>query len=66
MLRDKIGERLVGLRGDKKQEEVAMAIGISRSALAMYESGGRIPRDEIKVRLAGYYKVSVQDLFFTN
>lgn len=60
----KIGKRLVKLRGSKKQEEVVKAVGISRSALSMYECGERIPRDEIKVKLATYYQTTVEELFF--
>jgi DNA-binding XRE family transcriptional regulator len=61
----KIGKRLADLRGEKTQEEVANDVGISTSALSMYECGERIPRDSIKVRLAKYYKKSVQAIFFT-
>lgn len=60
----KVGEKLVALRGKKTQKEVAKDNNISVSALAMYETGQRIPRDEIKVRLANYYKTTVQELFF--
>ena len=60
------GNRLTKLRGDKPQEKVAKAVGISVSALSMYEQGKRTPRDEIKVKLAEYYKTSVQYLFFAN
>lgn len=60
-----IAERLIELRGNKIQDEVAKAIGISKSALSMYENGSRVPRDEIKVRLANYYKKSVQHIFST-
>ncbi|MCB6475557.1 helix-turn-helix transcriptional regulator [Emergencia timonensis] len=59
-----ISEKLVKLRGNKTQDEVARAIGISPSAYAMYESGARIPRDRIKVKIAKYYKRSVQFIFF--
>ena len=61
-----IGQRLVQLRTNKKktQKEVAEACNISVSALAMYEIGERIPRDEIKKRIANYYKVSVESIFF--
>lgn len=62
----KIGKRLTQLRGTKTQEEVSNAIGISTSALSMYENGERIPRDEIKIKLAKYYKKSVQSLFFNH
>lgn len=59
-----IGKRLVNLRGNKTQEMVAKDIGISTSALSMYETGERIPRDTIKVMIAKYYGVSVQSIFF--
>ena len=59
-----ISERLVNLRGTKSQEEVARATGISPSALSMYENGERVPRDEIKIRLAEYYGTSVEEIFF--
>lgn len=64
MSKKTIGDRLLKLRGERRREEVAAAVGISRSALGMYEQGNRMPRDEIKVRLAKYYSVSVQELFF--
>lgn len=60
----KIGSRLVELRGNKSQSEVAKAVGISDSALSMYECGERIPRDSVKVKLAQYYEKTVQSIFF--
>lgn len=63
--RDEIAHRLVILRGDLSRKEVAKANGISLSALAMYESGQRTPRDEIKVRLAQYYGETVESIFFS-
>ena len=60
------GKRLVALRGDKSQETVAKDVGISTSALGMYETEQRIPRDEIKVRLANYYKRTVNFIFFSD
>ena len=59
-----IGQRLVSLRGNRTQEEVAKALGISKSALCMYESGDRMPRDPIKLRIARYYGRSVPFIFF--
>ena len=58
------GQKLVALRGNKSQATVASDIGISISALAMYESGQRNPRDDVKLALANYYGVSVAYLFF--
>ena len=59
-----IGRRLAYLRGGRTRAEVAEKIGISPSALAMYELGYRMPRDEIKVLLAGLYGITVQSLFY--
>ena len=58
-----MNEKLIALRGNRTQEEVAKALGISVSALSMYEQGNRIPRDEIKIRMAEYYGVSLESLF---
>ena len=60
-----IGKRLVHLRGEKSRIAVAEAIGVSVSALQMYENGDRIPRDEIKVRIAEYYGQTVGSIFYT-
>ena len=62
--RKSIGSKLVLLRGNRSQKEVADSIGISVSALSMYETDNRVPRDSVKIRLADYYKVTVQELFF--
>lgn len=59
-----IGKRLTDLRGEKSQSEVAEAVGITQAALSMYERGERIPRDNVKIKLANYYGVSVAALFF--
>ena len=59
-----IGKRLQDLRGKRSQEEVANACDISPAAVGMYERGERIPRDEIKIRLARYFGVSIEELFY--
>ena len=64
MNREAVAKKLVELRGDKKREEVANACGISTSALAMYEQGERIPRDDIKIKLAKYYNRSIESIYF--
>ena len=64
--REAIGQRLIALRGNRTQDEVAKAIGISKSALCMYESGERIPRDPVKVRIARFYGRSVPFIFFNH
>lgn len=60
-----IGEKLRELRGTRTIEDVAKSLGVSPSALSMYENDNRIPRDEVKIRIAKYYKKSVQSIFFT-
>lgn len=57
------GKKLTELRGDKTQEEVGKDIGIATSTLGMYETEKRVPRDSIKIKLAKYYKRSVQEIF---
>ena len=59
-----IAERLGRARGNRRREDVANAVGVSLSAISMYENGVRVPRDETKVRLANYYGLTVQELFF--
>lgn len=61
---EKIAKKLAHLRGKKSLKEVADANGISVSALSMYEAGNRIPRDEIKIKLAKYYGCTVESIFF--
>lgn len=60
----RVAEILIELRKGKSREEVAKAIGVSVSAISMYENGERIPKDSIKVKLAEYYGKTVQDIFF--
>ncbi len=66
--KEKMAEKLKQFRGEKTQKEVCldvgMDVGITPSALAMYETGERVPRDEIKVVLANYYHTTINELFF--
>lgn len=64
MSQSTIGQKLIQLRGERTQEEVANAIGISLSAIGMYERGERMPRDEIKIAIAKYFDTTVQAIFF--
>lgn len=48
------------------QAEVSEKIGISQSMLAMLETGERRGSDKVKVKLAKFYGVSVDSLFFAN
>ena len=53
------------LRGDRTQEEIAKAIGITKSSWAMYERGERTPRDETKMRIAEFFGRSIEEIFFS-
>lgn len=61
-----VGMRLRAYRKAKgvSRDTAAAEIGISSSALGMYELGARTPRDEVKMEIASYYGHSVQDIFF--
>ena len=61
-----IGARLRALRGDRSQQEVATALGLTAMAISSYERGERVPLDEIKIKIADYYGKTVQDIFFAN
>lgn len=58
------GDYLRELRGSKSLDIIAESIGVSKQAISNYENNVRVPRDEIKVKLANYYGKSVQEIFF--
>lgn len=58
------GEKLRMMRGERSQQSVADAVSITKSALSMYERDERRPRDEVKLRLAAFFGVSVSELFY--
>lgn len=58
------GKKLKALRGKKSQKKTAEEIGITKSALAMYERDERVPRDEIKIKIAKYYNEPIEALFY--
>ena len=57
-------EQLKKLRGNNSQDEIARQIGITKSSWAMYERGERVPRDEVKVKIANFFGKTVQEIFF--
>lgn len=59
-----IGEKLQKLRGDIPISKVAKAVNVSEQAIWNYENNKRIPRDEVKIRIAKYYNSSVEKIFF--
>ena len=63
-----IGQRIRSLREELgiSREQFCNEVGITLSAVSMYENGQRIPRDEIKVKIARVLKTSIEALFFTD
>ena len=61
-----IGDRLRELRGQRSEADVAREVGITQSALSMYENDKRIPRDAVKVRLAKAFGTSVEAIFYAD
>ena len=59
-----IGKDLSELRGNTPRADVAEAVGVSYTAMQMYENGERVPRDETKVALAAFFHTTVGALFF--
>ncbi|MBS4188669.1 helix-turn-helix transcriptional regulator [Bacillus sp. FJAT-49705] len=58
-------QRLVELRlkHDLKQEDIANLLGVARTTYAMYEQGNREMDYQLLIKLADYYKVSLDYLF---
>ncbi|NLK51546.1 MAG: helix-turn-helix transcriptional regulator [Syntrophomonadaceae bacterium] len=59
-------EKMCSLRRamNLSQREVAEAVGISQSSYAMIEGGYRHPRKEVEKKLADFFNVTVDELFF--
>lgn len=51
---------LIELRGEMSQKEAAGHIGCTVNALQAYESGDRVPRDEMLIRISDFYGVPVK------
>ena len=46
-------------------EKVSKDIGVSSSSFSKYEAGERIPRDEVKEKIANYFNKSLNFIFFS-
>ena len=64
MDRNKLGERLRRLRGDMSQAELGAALGVTKQAILNYELGYRVPTDDLKIKIAEFFHLSVQEIFF--
>jgi transcriptional regulator with XRE-family HTH domain len=62
----KQGEKMRKLRGGRTTREVAEKLGISESSYVKYERGERNPGDGIKAKIANFYGVTVQYIFFAD
>lgn len=62
--REEVGKRLRTLRGSRSLEEVASALGVTPMAVSLWERGERIPSDDLKIKIAAYFKRSVTFIFF--
>lgn len=59
-----IGETLQKLRGNRTQEEVAKALGITRASYAHFEKNRREPNIELLKKISIYYNVTIDFLVF--
>lgn len=62
------GKRIKTLRLEKEltQSELAKHLEISSTSIGSYEKEKRIPRDDLKIKIAKFFNVKVSDIFFTN
>lgn len=54
---------LIEVRGERTQTDVASEMGISQKYLSKLELGQRTPSLKIAIKIASYYKCSVEMLF---
>lgn len=56
--------RMLRRKRGETQAEAAESVGISPTAWAMYEAGDRIPRDDVKIKIAKHFDATVEAIFF--
>lgn len=64
MNKSKLGKRLKKLRKDNNltQKELAKVLNIKNNTLSQYENGINEPNDEIKIKIADYFDVTIDYL----
>lgn len=62
-----IGLKIKNLRESHNltQDEFCKKVDITQSALSNYENGLRIPRDEVKLRIARCFDTSIEAIFYS-
>lgn len=60
-----VGNKVQEYRGSKKitQEELGLAVGVTRQTIIAIEHGNYTPSVHLALRLAKYFKTSVEKLF---
>lgn len=60
------GKKIQELRKERglSAEELSKVLGTSASAINMYECGKRMPRDEIKIKIAEFFGLTVECIFY--
>lgn len=63
---NEIGRTLRCLRNGKglTQHALAERLKISPATVAMYETGRRVPTDNLKVQIANFYGVPIERIFY--
>lgn len=59
-------DKLVELRKQKTRQEVSKDLNITPQMLGAIERGDRTPSLKLANKIANYYKVPIEDIFFEN
>jgi len=59
-------QKLIKLRGNRSRPPIAKEIGITPQMLGMIERGERTPSLPLAKKIADYYGVTVEEIFFDN
>ncbi|WP_416348890.1 helix-turn-helix transcriptional regulator [Listeria seeligeri] len=59
-------EKLVKLRGKRSRQDVSKDLGVTPQMLGAIERGDRTPSLNLANKIANYYNVPIEDIFFNN
>ncbi|EAF3368767.1 transcriptional regulator [Listeria monocytogenes] len=59
-------EKLVKLRGKRSRQDVSKDLGVTTQMLGAIERGDRTPSLNLANKIANYYNVPIEDIFFNN